>query len=409
MDSVVLSHLCHQLKMDFALAHCNFRLRGSDSDGDAAFVHQWAADLGKKVYSTSFDTAPYAETHGLSIQMAARQLRYDWFQTQMEAHDIPLLLTAHHADDDLETFLINLSRGTGLKGLLGIPAKQGNIRRPLLSFSHKELQLFARKEQLHWREDSSNDDTKYLRNKIRKELIPVLKDLHPTFLDNFKSTLGHLEQSHTLATAQVKAVKEHLFQKEQGRIKISIPALRKLHPLNAYMYGLFHSYGFVDEKALMGLLDAMSGKTLLSDTHTLLKDRSFLWLNQRADDQTTSDYYLIAEGEEVTEHPIQLQFDGVGAIGDFSRNIIYVDKNALKYPLELRKWKNGDYFYPFGLKGKKKLAKFFKDEKVDLFSKEDQWLLCSQDAIVWVIGRRMDDRFKVTGQSKEILRITFTP
>jgi tRNA(Ile)-lysidine synthase len=409
MDSMVLTHLCSQSGLDFTLAHCNFRLRGQESDDDAAFVNEMATALDKRVYMASFDTKSYAQKQGLSIQMAARKLRYQWFKKQLEAQGIPYVVTAHHADDDLETFLINLSRGTGIKGLLGIPEKHEQIRRPLLCFSHNELYHFAGRENLSWREDSSNADTKYLRNKIRKEVVPLLKELHPTFLDNFKMTQNNLEQTYALSKAHLHEVRERLFQEKQGRIKINIAALEKLKPREAYLYGLFHEFGFTDWKSLAHLLSAVSGKSILSDSHLLLKDRSNLWLSGRTSKTTTSDYYLIADGEQVLEHPLHLRFDQVEALAEASKNIIYVDKNALKYPLELRKWKNGDYFYPFGLKGKKKLAKFFKDEKVDLLSKEDQWLLCSNDAIVWVIGRRMDDRFKITEQSKAILQITYIP
>ncbi|MGB3149186.1 MAG: tRNA lysidine(34) synthetase TilS, partial [Maribacter sp.] len=188
LDSVVLTHLCYESQMNFALAHCNFGLRGADSNADELFVLKLGKELERQVFVTHFDTLGYMNQHKVSVQMAARDLRYAWFNTILQENNLSTLVTAHHADDDLETFLINLSRGTGINGLSGIPAKTATLRRPLLAFSREQLLAYANLNHLQWREDKSNKDPKYLRNKIRSEIIPTLKELHPTFLENFKNT-----------------------------------------------------------------------------------------------------------------------------------------------------------------------------------------------------------------------------
>ncbi|MFS4455640.1 tRNA lysidine(34) synthetase TilS [Maribacter sp. 2304DJ31-5] len=409
VDSMVLTHLCYNGKMDFALAHCNFNLRGAESDNDALFVQNLARQYGLECFTAEFDTLDYVNQNKVSVQMAARTLRYDWFDHLMTKKKINTLVTAHHADDDLETFLINLSRGTGIEGLTGIPDKTERIARPLLQFSRIQIITYARENGLQWREDQSNADTKYLRNKIRSEIVPLLKELHPTFLKNFKKTQSHLQQTSTISEEYFQTLKKPLFFKENEVIKIAVEELKSLVPLEAHLYGLFHTYGFVEPNDLKHLLNAVSGKILVSKTHKLLKDRGFLLLSQSFQNDGFLKTFLIHEDEKIVGTPIKFRLNNVAVLGEKSNTVIYIDKNTLNYPLKIRKWKKGDYFYPFGMKGKKKLSKFFKDEKVDVFSKEKQWLLCSNEDIVWVIGRRLDNRFKVTQHTKEILRIEYIP
>ena len=405
LDSVVLTHLCFESEMDFAVAHCNFRLRGEESNRDEKFVSELAKKMGRTFFVTHFDTVGYVNQHKVSVQMAARTLRYSWFDTILEENNISKLVTAHHGDDDLETFLINLSRGTGIDGLTGIPRKTDKVYRPLLFFSRKQLSDYARSKNLKWREDKSNTDTKYLRNKIRQEIIPTLKELHPTFLENFQNTQFFLNQTAQLAHQQIQKTKETLFVKEGNLIKISVKELKKLKPLTAYLYGLFNEFGFTEWNNVLDMLEGMSGKQILSNTHVLLKNREFLILSERKKADLNTKGILIEKGQKTIETPLQMKFSGVESRGNNTQTIIYVAKNALKYPLMIRKWKKGDYFYPLGLEGKKKLSKFFKDEKVDVISKQEQWLLCSEDEVVWVIGRRADERFKVQNDTREVLKI----
>ncbi|ASV32474.1 tRNA lysidine(34) synthetase TilS [Maribacter cobaltidurans] len=403
LDSVLLSYLCKQNHMDFILAHCNFRLRGADSNGDEDFVKELGHRLGKPVYVTHFDTMGYVNNHNVSVQMAARDLRYHWFKGLMEEHAIEYLVTAHHADDNLETFLINLSRGTGIEGLTGIPETSNQIRRPLLKFTRQRILEYAQECNLEWREDESNSDTKYLRNKIRLEIVPKLKELHPTFMDNFERTLGYLKETREISKSELKRVKRELFKTDGQHWKISISELKKLQPIEGYLHGLFQEYGFTQWNDILLLLDALSGKTIYAENYVLLKNRNHLILGKNEGEE--QEEFEIQEGVIQIQQPIGLEIKQVSEKKDNQGNIIYVDKNTLKFPLTVRKWKEGDYFYPLGMQGKKKLSKYFKDEKLDLFAKKEQWLLCSNDEVVWVIGRRADDRFKVKDTTKQILSI----
>lgn len=403
---MVLTHLCSLNKMDFSIVHCNFQLRGYESDMDAFFVEDLARKIGKKIYIKDFDTDSYININKVSLQMAARELRYRWFEELMKKNKIKTLVTAHHADDNLETFIINLSRGTGIKGLTGIPAKTSNISRPLLIFSRAQIMQFAEIKNISWREDHSNLDKKYLRNKIREDVIPRLRELHPGFLGNYEATRANLEGSAALLENYLAGIKQELFQQEDDLIRIPINALLKLDPIKVYMYELFHQYGFKEWNDVAGLLTATSGKEIYSQTHRLLKDRQYLLL-QPLHPSTVEKYKIDAASGTITK-PINMKIDEVKAMGEQSKRILYVDKETLNHKLSIRKWEKGDYFYPFGMNGTKKVSKFYKDEKLDLISKEKQWLLCSGDAIVWIIGRRGDDRFKVTPKTKNILRFTIT-
>ena len=408
LDSMVLTELCLNCGLKFDLAHCNFRLRGKESDADEKFVSTYAEKINRLFHVTHFDTVGYVNQHKVSVQMAARELRYSWFTQILSHNNIPFLLTAHHSNDSLETFIINLSRGTGIDGLTGIPAKTKHIRRPLLPFSRAQLERYALEHKLQWREDGSNTDTKYLRNKIRLEVIPQLMELHPSFLDNFKNTQHFLGQTEAIASTYLQRLKEGLFIGQDKKYKISVKALKELSPLDAYLYGLFNEYGFTEWDNLKVLLDAMSGKQLVSNTHILVKDRNYLLLSPLIEDNLKVPLYLVEENSEHIELPVSLKFSMVNERYDNTESEIYIQKNELKYPLVIRKWKKGDYFCPLGFQGKKKLSKFFKDEKIDILSKQEIWLLCSDNQIVWVIGMRADHRFRVTDNNKEILKIEIT-
>lgn len=404
VDSVVLAHLSQKSGLDMALAHCNFGLRGAESDGDADFVRRLAKQLGVEVLVKRFDTKAYVEKNRGSIQMVVRDLRYQWFREVLEKEGFDFLVTAHHADDNLETFLINLSRGTGIEGLLGIPEVNGKTVRPLLVFSQDEVMAYAQSEQIQWREDSSNAGNKYLRNRIRHEVLPKLRELHPTFLQNFIRTQSHLLQTHTLVDNHIQMIKAKLFVKNAESITIDIGELERLQPTAAYVYALFKAYGFAEWDDVNHLLVAMSGKEVVSKTHRLVKDRQHLILSKLVNGPKKS--YLVFEDEEQPDLPLNLSLENVKSIEKSGHNTIFMDKEKLNFPLVLRNWEKGDYFYPFGMQGRKKLSKFFKDEKMDVVSKEKQWLLCSDNDIVWVVGKRADERFKVEDSTRHIVKIT---
>jgi tRNA(Ile)-lysidine synthase len=404
LDSVVLAHLFNVAGVDFDIAHCNFQLRGSESDGDEQFVRTLAISLTKKIHVTKFDTNSYVLNNKVNIQVAARELRYAWFAEIMQDNVIDTLVTAHHADDNLETFVINLSRGTGIEGLTGIPEKTDTISRPLLPFSRTQILEYAEAENLTWREDKSNNDTKYLRNKIRQEIIPLLKELHPTFLDNFNMTSSYLSDSNQLLNNHVELLRSRCFESTADGIRISIAELMVLRPLKGYLHALLKNYGFTAWDDIEKLLKGISGKEVRSKTHRLLKDREYLLLAELKAENDAQ--YVIQEGQSEVETPFYMNITEVVELIEVGKNILYLDKVTLNYPLTVRKWEKGDYFYPFGMSGKKKLSKYFKDEKIDVLSKEKQWLLCSGDAIVWVIGKRADQRFSVTAKTKQILKLT---
>ncbi|MEE1963577.1 tRNA lysidine(34) synthetase TilS [Allomuricauda taeanensis] len=405
VDSVVLAHLTQRSGLDMTLAHFNFGLRATESDGDEDFVRRLAEQLGVEVLVKRFDTEAYAEKNRGSIQMAARDLRYQWFQEVLEKEGFDFLVTAHHADDNVETFLINLSRGTGIEGLLGIPEVNGKTVRPLLVFSQEEVMAYAQAEHILWREDSSNTSNKYLRNRIRHEVVPKLKELHPTFLQNFMRTQSHLLQTHVLMDNYIQTIKAKLFEENGGSITIDIGELQRLQPTAAYLYEIFKAYGFTEWDDVHHLLTAMSGKEVVSKTHRLVKDRQHLILSELESIPKRS--YLIFENEEQPDLPLNLNLEDVNSIEKSGQNTIFMDKEKLNFPLVLRNWEKGDYFYPFGMQGRKKLSKFFKDEKMDVVSKEKQWLLCSDNDIVWVVGKRADERFKVEDSTRQIVKITW--
>ena len=405
IDSVVLVHLCHELQLKIALAHCNFNLRGKESDGDEDFVLQLADDLELEVFVESFDTNQYAKDTKQSIQMAARELRYNWFLELSDQLGFNYILTAHHADDNLETFLINFMRGTGLEGLTGIPEINGKFARPFLPFSRNEMEVFAKEKHIKWRDDSSNASTKYLRNKLRHDVIPILKEINPNLLQSFALTQSNLNDSQDIISESVDAflAKTLDISKESyARFKIS-EFKNKANP-KAYLFEVFKDFGFTEWNDVLHLLDAQSGKQVLSEKWRLIKDRDYLLLSEIH--AKSFDRITISEADKQVETPFgTLMFNEVDAVFETSKQTIYVNKATLQFPLTLRQWEEGDVFYPVGMLGKKKLSKYFKDEKMSLLDKENTWLLCSGNAIIWVVGKRADDRFKVTESSKQILKI----
>lgn len=405
LDSVSLSYLMKELGYKIALAHCNFSLRGKESDTDEAFVETLAIKWNIPFFSETFSTKEYAKNNKLSTQMAARELRYQWFDEILKDFKYDYVITAHHADDDLETFLINLSRGTGLKGLTGIPTKNKTVLRPFLPFSRHEIFQFAKKENLFWREDSSNLSKDYLRNKIRFEVVPAYKESQSKLLQNFQKTQYFLKQSEALIENYIALVSRLIVTPTHNGIAFSITKLQDLPNKEALLFHLLEPYGFSAWADIKKLIAAQSGKQIFSKTHRLLKDRTVLLLTTIPHETEVAEKY-ISENETQIAHPISLSFIPSDKIGYIEATSIYVDKDKLFFPLSIRKWKEGDIFQPFGMKGKKKLSKFFKDEKLSLADKEKIWVLLSQNNIVWVVGLRADDRYKVTEQTRQILKIS---
>ncbi len=405
IDSMVLVHLLHQLKYDFAVAHCNFQLRGEESDGDEAFVTSFCNERQIEVFIQKFDAAKFAEDYKLSIQLAARKLRYGWFYELLDKEHFDYLLTAHHLDDSLETFLINLSRGTGLDGLTGIPNQNDRIIRPLLSFSRIDIELYAKSNVVNWREDSSNASDKYLRNKLRHDVVLVLKELHPNLLASFENTLEHLKQAQSLVDDASKLVYKIVVKEEKNLLKFQLQELLKLPNYKAYLFQWLKNYGFTAWDDIYNLVEAQSGKQIFSEHYCLLKDRDCLILSLK-EEATATDVYLIDKNVSQVNISLKFEFCNVGDISESNSNSIFVDEEKLLFPLVLRRWQEGDFFYPAGMLGKKKVSKYFKDEKLSLIEKSNQWLLCSDNQIIWIVGMRQDERFKATSNTTKILKIT---
>ena len=413
IDSMVLYDLLFKLQYDLSLAHCNFNLRGDASDGDEAFIKSEAKKNNSHIHLINFDTKAYAQKEKTSIQMAARDLRYAWFDDIVKEGHYDFLLTAHHADDNVETFIINLSRGTGLEGLTGIPEKTRNIRRPLLPFSKDEIHSYALNQKINWREDLSNKDTKYLRNKLRNELVPILKEINPSFLDSFSATISNLQGTKEIVNDSINKALEGIVDKNEDNtiLSFNINGLLKFTDKPSYLYEIFNPYGFKQTQDIIRLLSGQSGKQVLSKTHRLVKHREELLLSEVQKKNMTASVHQVSKNDTLIQlNDVSIHFEE-GTLINFDHvncnaDTVHFDKSLLTYPLQVRKWEKGDYFYPIGMKGKKKLSKFFKDEKYSLLQKENIWLLCSGSDVIWVIGKRMDDRYKITDKTIHIIKAT---
>jgi tRNA(Ile)-lysidine synthase len=406
LDSMVLLHLFQQLDYEIVVLHCNFQLRGLESFGDQQFIQEYTSQHNIQLSFTQFDTEAFANDYKLSIQIAARELRYSWFYEQLEIQDGDYILTAHHADDNLETFLINLSRGTGLDGLTGIPAQNDSIIRPLLPFTRKEVEEYAVNQDVKWREDRSNTSDKYLRNKIRHHLIPILKELNPNFMSSFEKTQGYLQESKELVDDAAVMVFQQVAKENGDEIYFDLNQLLKLANYKSYLYQWLAEFGFTAWDDIYDLVTNQSGKQVFSPDFRLLKNRDYLILSPISFESNEQEY-LIESNQSKVNFPLNLLFSGVNAIGATSNSTIFVDQEKLKFPLTLRHWNEGDIFQPFGMEGKsKKVSKLFKDEKLSLIEKEKTWLLCSENQVVWVVGIRQDERFKINSKTNKIVKIT---
>lgn len=406
-DSVVMAELFLRSGYTFGLAHCNFMLRNEESDKEEFFVESFAKKNNLPFFVEHFNTKEYSQKQSISIQMAARDLRYDWFEKIAKKENYNYIVTAHNFDDQIETFFINLSRGTGISGLKGILPMNGNIIRPLLSFPKEEIESFAVANNIDFCHDSSNDSDKYLRNKIRHHIIPVLKETNPNFYSSFEETLKKIVDVEKIYHREISNCKKIIIRTEGYESTISIKQLLKLEQPETYLFEFISEYGFNFSivKNIIRSLSDQPGKIFYSETHCLLKDRENLIIRKRT--EKDSGVFHIDENEEYLIYPLKLKVISEKNTADFiipdEKNTAVFDKSMLKFPLKIRKWKMGDFFFPLGMKGKKKLSDFFIDEKFTRFKKENIWLVCSGDDIIWIAGQRIDDRYKVNKQTKELL------
>ncbi|HNX08019.1 MAG TPA: tRNA lysidine(34) synthetase TilS, partial [Bacteroidales bacterium] len=409
VDSVVMAELFHRAGWHFSIIHCNFQLRAAASDADEQFVRTLAQKYNTTCFVKSFDTRKYATRHKFSIQQAARKLRYDYFEEIRKKENFDLVGTAHHADDQIETFFINLFRGSGIAGLAGIPIKQQHIIRPLLFAFRSEIESFAAENNLGYRTDESNNENKYLRNKIRNLLMPQLENLSPSCRTSICTTIGHLKNTEQIYRQHLKTIRL-LKKHKNGLITIDIRTLKKLQPSSHYLFEYISVFGFNSRvcNEICQSLDEISGKIFFSPTHRLVKDRDTLIIDKKPD-FAAGDEFVLEEDVKKIDTPVKLHFleKNIDSLKTFivTGNTALIDKDKLTSPMTIRRWRQGDYFYPLGMNFKKKLSDFFTDNKLSVIDKENVWLLCSGEKIVWIIGYRTDNRFKITARTQNVIQI----
>jgi tRNA(Ile)-lysidine synthase len=346
----------------------------------------------------------------LSLEMAARDLRYEWFNSLMQEHNFTYLATAHHLDDSIETFFINLLRGTGIAGLHGIQVKNDKIVRPLLFATREEITEYAKKNNISHVEDSTNAETKFTRNKIRHNLFPILKEINPNFEIALKKDIEYLKDTETIFRKEIEKAKQEIIETDNELIKLNISKLKALNPIKIYLYEIISEYGFNETNTIdiLSCLDETSGKQFFSKTHRLIKDREYIFIN-KIKDNTTNEFFLINQEQGSLIYPLKMQIEILKDLKFVNiskeKNIAMLDADLVKFPLILRKWRQGDSFVPFGMRKEKKLSDYFTANKYSLLDKENQWILCIEEKIIWLIGERIDDRFRISNATKNILKI----
>jgi len=400
---MALAYALLKLKFNFALAHCNFQLRGKESDEDEAFVKNWGAENEVQVFSKTFETNAFAKQQKLNTQLAARELRYSFFAELLGRENYDYLATAHHLKDSLETLLINLGRGNGLKGLSGIPEVNQYIIRPMNEVSSAEIETFTKKFRINWREDSSNQKDDYQRNAIRHHVIPELEKAIPELEKKWETTFKHLKSDRDFLMGQLDSRHHEIVTHTNGQQVVSINRLLQIKGYPALLYHWLYEYGNFDLTAILASLRSESGQVFESGVYHLLKNRDQLILETKPGFEDNS--FTINATQTMMSSPILLSFEKIAA-SDYElcsdKDIAAFDLDRLEFPLTLRKWRKGDRFHPLGLKHSKKLSDFFIDEKVDRFTKDKTWLLCSGSDIIWVTGLRIDNRFRLTDNTKTV-------
>ncbi|MDR0834318.1 MAG: tRNA lysidine(34) synthetase TilS [Candidatus Symbiothrix sp.] len=407
-DSVVLLYVLQRLGYDCVAAHCNFHLRKEESDADEQLVYQLAADWKIPYYKEHFDTRQIAEQQGISIEMAARNLRYAWFEQLRQQLEAEAIAVAHHEDDSIETMLINLIRGTGIKGLTGISPKVGYVIRPLLGVSKPAILHFAAEKTLPYRTDSSNLQDTFTRNKIRLNVLPLLQSINPSVRTALLRTMKHLDETNKLYEQAITDAKEQVFNAEKGTI--DIPLLQQCASPEAVLFEILKDYGFNEDvvQDAVSALNSQSGKTFQAPNFTLIRDRKYFLL------VNSEQHHGIAGQARNDELPInndalpQLSINHLPFTINhlpltINKTIAYFDADLLQLPLTLRHWQRGDKFVPFGMTSFQKVSDYFTNNKFSLPEKEKTWLLCSGEDIIWIVGHRADNRFRITDKTKNAL------
>ena len=399
-DSIFLLFVLKDLGYDIQIAHCNFNLRDVESDQDEQFVKDIADKYSIRCYVRSFDTLKFAEENKISIQMAARQLRYDWFEELLVENNFSCIATGHHQDDSIETFLINLIRGSGISGLCGIQMINNKIVRPLLSLKRNQIEYFLTKQNIKYRNDSSNSDIKYLRNNIRHQLIPLLKEINPKIQETISNEIDMLNGINNIFKEKVNDIRKSIMIKREELFTIKISDLLNISNLEVILYELLRPFGSFQVKQIINSLRLQSGKQFFSDTHYILIDRECLIISQKK--ETNNKEIKIFRTDHEISKPLYMKLSETFDLSIVNDPLFAkFDLNKLTFPLLLRKWKNGDKFIPLGMNNFKKVSDFFVDEKYTLNEKKEQWILCSKENIIWIVGKRIDDRYKIASNTKK--------
>ena len=398
-DSIFLLFVLKDLGYDIQIAHCNFNLRDVESDQDEQFVKDIADKYSIRCYVRSFDTLKFAEENKISIQMAARQLRYDWFEELLVENNFSCIATGHHQDDSIETFLINLIRGSGISGLCGIQMINNKIVRPLLSLKRNQIEYFLTKQNIKYRNDSSNGDIKYLRNNIRHQLIPLLKEINPKIQETISNEINMLNGINNIFKEKVNDIRKSIMIKREELFIIKISDLLNISNLEVILYELLRPFGSFQVKQIINSLRLQSGKQFFSNTHYILIDRECLIISQKK--ETNNKEIKIFRTDHEISKPLYMKLSETFDLSIVNDPLFAkFDLNKLTFPLLLRKWKNGDKFIPLGMNNFKKVSDFFVDEKYTLNEKKEQWILCSKENIIWIVGKRIDDRYKIASNTK---------
>ena len=412
VDSMVMLRLFTGCGYRVGVAHCNFQLRGTESDEDETLVAEEAARLGVECYNRRFDTLSEMERTGESMEMAARRLRYAWFEELRLEHGYTAVAVAHHADDSIETFFINLLRGTGLRGLTGISQQAGRIVRPLMFASRKEILEYAVANKIPYREDSSNRSTKYLRNKIRLGLVPRIREINPAFTSLMRRNIGRLTDAQRFIDHGIERIRGEAVTSENGIDIIRPDRIDPAFPRGFVIYELLAAYGFKSDviDALCRALDQQAtGRRFYSRTKMACIDRGAIAVAPIADDDPCTCQVAHGAARSYCGNAVlYYEWTDIDAVKDFGvpEHIAQLDADKLQYPLTLRRWQEGDWFVPFGMTGRKKVSDYLIDAKVSMAEKQRQFVLLSGDDIVWLVGRRIDDRYRITSATDTVLRIT---
>lgn len=406
-DSVALLHILVSLGYKCIAAHCNFNLRGDESFRDEQFTIDFTKRLQVPLCKISFETNKYAQENRLSVEMAARELRYRWFEELLNTYDADAVAVAHHRDDSVETLLINLTRGSGITGLTGIKPKNGNVVRPLLCVSREDIYAYIENNGLEYVTDSSNSSDIYTRNFIRLKVIPLLEEINPSVKASLARTANHLYDASLIYNHSIEEARKVITQNN----RLSISALLSFPAPATILYEMLKPYGFSRTvcESIFTVLEKDSGKIFYSSTHRLLKDRSDLLIDVLSGEDNRA--YLINLEDDNVDLPVELKPEIVVIKEDYQiekdKKFAYFDFDKLSFPLVLRHWQEGDWFVPFGMKGKKKISDYFNDKKFSLFDKEKTWLLCSGQDVIWIVGERTDNRYRIEKTTKRVLKLKF--